>query len=598
VSRRARIERFIVPAGAALVGALWFVAVAGLAPLDPRAIGWTLHGDWSQHMLGALFLRDAPWSLPLGALPNLVHPIGTTAGLTDSNPPLALLAKLFAGQLPDEIQLIGPWLVFCFAAQGWFGARLVAALGARGWHQLMGGALLALSPVLLFRVHHDTLCAHFMLLAMLRLHLEPGQRPLRAVAAWVALSAAVHPYLAAMVLVLGAALLVGQAQAGRLRWRAAAAAIAALVALAATVLWLFGFVALGAPGGWFIGGYDADLLTLVNPAGRSRLLPGAPFDPDSQREGFAYLGLGGLTLVALAAALLWRRRVAVPWARHAPLVAAVALLAGYAVFATWRVLGFPLFDPRAIVRGHVDAIVVGAVALVAAALAARAAARRLGIRRRPWMPAVALAAGALLGLSLALDVNPFRTTGRFIWPLHYLVLVGAVAATVRALPARAAAALLFAACALQVVDIDPDSVARRFDAPGPAEPSTVWASAAGGWRHLVQVPPTLRDGVGFSCGSAERDWVGLARLAHRLRLTYNGGYVARVDPRRARAACAAPAAAIARGELDRDTIYATTDAHARPLRAAGATCGHLDGSVFCVTGDRTGPLPSTLAGAP
>ena len=155
------------------------------------------------------------------------------------------------------------------------------------------------------------------------------------------------------------------------------------------------------------GAYSANLLALVNPMDYSRLLP--PIDvPTEQWEGFAYLGAGGLALVALAAGVVVLRRPSTGGRQAWPVLAATLLMAAYAVSSVVTV------GSREVLR--VD-----------------------------WLtPAV----------------TPFRSSGRFIWSLHYLLLLlGIWGATRAAGRGRQAVAttVLAGAVVLQAADIKVDS---------------------------------------------------------------------------------------------------------------------------------------------
>ena len=69
--------------------------------------------------------------------------------------------------LPAEFQFIGLWLAACFALQGYMGAALTSTVTKDPRQQLLGGYLFVLSPVLVARIAHDTLCAHWLLLGLL-----------------------------------------------------------------------------------------------------------------------------------------------------------------------------------------------------------------------------------------------------------------------------------------------------------------------------------------------------------------------------------------------------------------------------------------------
>jgi hypothetical protein len=374
---------------AALAGFCWFLAIGGYRALPPTSLDWLGGGDWAQHVMGWLFFRRSRWALPLGRIDGFVWPSGTTVGFTDSNPLLALTGKLFSPLLPLDFQYVGLWLAACFALQGWFGARLTGLVSARPIDRALGGTMFALAPPLLERLGHDTLCAHFALLAMLLLHLQPvehlaaARRALRAAVGVVALLAAVHPYLSVMALVLSFALVAKLALVDRLlrpgmAWRWALV----LVVAQAAVLGVLGFFTSAPSHGEGFGLFSTDLLALVNPMGKSWVLPTLPVQV-GQWEGNAYLGLGGLALavIALLLALALRRRPR--WAgltRLLPLAIACALLFAFALSDVVRAAGHPVLDLRALYR-------------------------------------------PLKGL-----VGPLRSSGRFVWPSYYLVLTALVSA--------------------------------------------------------------------------------------------------------------------------------------------------------------------------
>ena len=92
----------------ALFGFGWYLAHGGLGTLDPRQDGWLQSEDLSQHYLGWLHFRRAAWAWPLGRIPNLAYPVGTTVGFMDANPWLSLAMRPFSQWLPLRWQFQGP----------------------------------------------------------------------------------------------------------------------------------------------------------------------------------------------------------------------------------------------------------------------------------------------------------------------------------------------------------------------------------------------------------------------------------------------------------------------------------------------------------
>jgi len=558
---------------AAAGGLLALAALAGGAILDPFDAGWIYQRDLGSAQVGWTFFRTAPWAFPLGANPLYPYGIGSTIGYADAIPIVAVLLKPFAGLLPADFQYFGPWLGLCFAAQGFAGAKLTALVTPSRPAHALGGLLFAGSPVLAHRLAdpatgHAALCAHALVLAFLWMALAPlgpggARRRLAAALGTLLLATGVHPYFVAMGAALALALVVRLALVDRrLRPAMALAWTAGIGAVMAGGLWVFGYLSGGVrtrePG---FGFFSADLLALVNPMGWSRLWGGLPAGR-GQYEGFGYAGAGALLLLALAlaGAPWWARRRE---AGAGPRRAAPVLLAALALFA------FALSD-------------------------------WITLAGRPVLHL------AVLPARLPFLCETFRSSGRFVWPLHELAILGAVAGAAALARQRPAplAALLAVAAALQFAELRPTAPARLAAGGGLPVHAPAWQLARGHYRHLSRYPALLIGGGNMTapepegCGRTPwswEPWIPPADLAYRLGLTYDAGYLARLDPARAAATCAATRQAVRTGRLDAETIYLVHQGERAWFAAAGAACGALDGFTVCVAGDRADPFARALA---
>ena len=266
----------------ALMGAGYFIAIHGARVVDPQQIGW-LHGDALDHFLGWHLFRHEPWQMPPGLIRTLVHPIGTSIGNTDSIPLFALMFKPFDAVLPADFQDIGLWLLCAFTLQGIFGVLLVRTMTASTLLQLIGSALLFLSPTMLYRLGHPALVSQWLLLASLWLYCRREHSGSTSVkfAPWgilLAVAAATHPYLCAMVFALACA-------AGA-RWALETPghvmptfiALLMLVIDVACVWWLLGYFVVR-PGDMQSVGleeFSMNLLSFVMPMTASAVLPEIP----------------------------------------------------------------------------------------------------------------------------------------------------------------------------------------------------------------------------------------------------------------------------------------------------------------------------------
>jgi hypothetical protein len=529
--------------GGALVGAAFFLWIAGPRALDPGEIGWLMRFDWPIHFFGWHFFRAEPWHWPPGLIERYYAPLGTSIGFTDAIPLAAFLLKPVQGLLPATLQYIGWWLFLCFTLQGAFGAWLIAQATSRAGLQIAGAALFVLMPVLLIRIGHPALCSHWLLLWALVIATRPSatrHRPWE----WGVLgliAGLIHPYLAVMALALLAALAVVRdgtplgVRAGSL----AAALVATVTGWWASGLFsVAGAESLGAEG---LGHYSMNLLGPIIPAGWSRVMPDLPRATTGQDyEGFQYPGLGilALVLVALAAVVLIRRSTDLRRSRGVfavPVVAVSLLMAIYAL-----------------------------------------------------SPRVTLGASVLFDLSgpLTSVFATFRATGRFFWPMAYAGLAWAIVVTARRFSPRAALAILVAAIALQLWDLHGAHEARRQTARDPAfyaweHPmgSPVWHQAVTHYDHLVLYPPP-------QCGASPVAYEPAAYLAGLHHLSINAGGVARPDPAARLRYCHDLGESMKAGDLDDASFYLVPASEVDSIKQAArrpVACGAIEGVWVCVT---------------
>lgn len=522
-----------------LVGAAFFVWIAGLRALDPGEIGWLMRYDWPVHFFGWHFFRSEPWHWPPGLITSYYAPAGTAIGFTDSIPIVALLLKPFSGWLPATFQYIGPWLLLCFALQGVFGAWLAGRWTSRLSLQVTVAALFVLVPTLLVRIGHPSLCAHWLLLWTLVIATRDGDGARYRWVEWGGiglLAGGLHPYLALMALAVLAAIAVSPATVPARR-RIATLGVAVVAMLGAW--WasgLFGVSGAEAMATEGLGHYSMNLLAPISPTGWSVFLPDIPRATAGQDfEGFQYLGLGTLLLLAMAVVVTRLAPRRTSWTGYAPALWIIALaLAAFAL------------SPRVTAGSHVVFDWSG-----------------------PWTSRLAV----------------FRATGRFFWPLGYLLLAWAAGVVITRLPPRLALTVLLGVLVTQAVDVHGAHEERRRAARDPGfyawthpMASPVWHEALPGYRHLVLYPPP-------QCGGTHVPWEPAAWLAGLHGLSINTGGVARPDPALLARYCHDLGDAVKAGRLDDDTVYVVPESEVAAIRAAQprARCGAVATIWVCVT---------------
>lgn len=507
------------------IAVVLFAARGALFVLDPSETMWLARGDAAPHLVGWSFFSREPTSWPLARISQWPHPRGTTIGMTDSIPLVAIPLRAVAGPRAADAQYAGLWSALQVALLAVLAAALFRRFGMRPVDRWLASSLLASSPVLWDRFHrgHFSLTACFLpLLIALVFELAPGNERaslgrLAGVGAVPAFFALIHPYLFLTSLVLMVGSTLHATAKGRLApWHGFGVLVLG-TALGGLALHVGGFdgmpgTRLGAGG---FGGYGSDALALLDPAGYSRWFPSLGLVRPS-REGLAYPGLGVVFVMALAAAV------------H---------VAGWP--ASWKASQGTGLD-----RG----VLWASVGLLACSMLPV-----LTVAGRPVLRVLPVHFWEIPVLQMV------RANGRFCWSW---VAAGSILA-VRFLAQRVRwpkllTLTLSVAAAIQVAEYRAPRTPRwpasgRILSGFRASPAAAAAPAA----HLVMVPASLRDGGAIYCGSEQQrdSWIAPALFAATEGLTFNSGYVARDNATEAQEVCASARAVANGGALNREAAY-------------------------------------------
>jgi hypothetical protein len=194
-------------------------------------------------------------------------------------------------------------------------------------------------------------------------------------------------------------------------------------------------------------------------------------------------------------------------------------------------------------------------------------------------------------------IAPFRTSGRFIWPLHYLLITGVVAmwiAYCRSFRLVLYLALSTAAI-IQVVDTRVPFLRWYFELDQRISSMSIqnetWIPATGLYTHMVLYPPQILGGNlddSLNRKYKEDYYVPLAYQAYRLKLTFNSGYFARLNEQQIRVYSENLSRQITDGKFEDDTIYVVHPYYLDSFKqnASRISCGWLSDYVVCVSSQR------------
>lgn len=462
-----------------IIGVLWYLLLYGRHTLYFSNVQWIYNagGDLFQHQLGWEWFRQEPWRFPLGRLENYGYPYGTNLTFLDSIPLFAIPFKLLSPILSKHFQYLGIWELSSIIGLLFFGLLILKEFTPSINKNIIGASLLVLSPPLLYRVFlHDSLSAQWIILAAIWfVILEYRHKLWRG--AWLVLFTAailVHLYFVAMLIPLWGVSLFFRYKREKVKW-----GLLFDVFLVLSVLLVIGYctgcfsLSINVLGRYEYGSFSWNANGFINPLSYSSILNKMSLGIPEQYEGFSYLGLGNLLLFLIAFLIYFQKDFS---SRHLHFLLPVLFISLlYALFA---------LSNRAFINNQI-----------------------------------------IWNIQLPEFINTlcsmFRSSGRFIWAVFYLLVLFGVIIINRNI--KYSTPLLILALLIQLVDIQPLYTSKNFrgfsvyQSPMQAE---FWQAAAESNKHIIILPAT---------DEAQSVYQPIAAYALQNEMTLNWGYFARAD---------------------------------------------------------------------
>ncbi len=371
--------RYVHPTIVLLASLLIIKIKFGLSILNPFHAVWTLipGSDICDQYLAWEFYRNSPWGFPLGMIQNFPYPIESNICFIDGIPIFAILFKPIAQLFSGDFQYFGLWYLLCFFLMGICADGLLRSIGVTNKNfRLIASLFFVFSPILLYRTGHPALCAQWMIVAGFWMYFDKQINTRKKDFLFILLSSLsimTHPYLMPMVYGIAVAYWLKESFiVNSKKWQSF---IAKLLICGSTILftmWVVGFFSIDSTevGRKGFGYFSANLNTLFNSFGRSNFLPALPIVNAGQLGGFAYLGI---SIIFLLIAWLINKLRQLPKIKPShttwPLLIIVTAMAIYSLSDVWSFNEFVILEfsyPKFISK-------------------------------------------------------PFRVSGRYIWPLYYLI---------------------------------------------------------------------------------------------------------------------------------------------------------------------------------
>lgn len=492
------------------LGAVLFLLIFGWDKLDVTYTDWLLRKDTdlAQHYMGWCTYRASNWHYPLGLMDGVLYPDSISVFFTDSIPLFAFLFKLLSGILPESFQYFGLFGFLCYFLQGGFAACLIFHYTNKKIYSIIGSLFFSGSLLMMWRMFtHTALSAHFLILAALYLWLckDLVLSTIKSILLWTTLSLAalmIQAYFLPMVWgcmlcsILGQFLSVhseslsnsasfsdtNSASNSDIAYNAASDSISRpvpnkssnykhLIIRSILTVLIVGLTTLlcGFAFGMFYGDmpvsgesygiFSFNLNGFINSQGLTVFLPELPLATPYQVEGLAYLGIGILGLCIMGEiAWLYRTLVNRSQSDH----------------------------PRLFTKEHIRKAIPYMIFILVFLCLALGYIITLGSHQMTLpLPEKIL---HLLAI--------FRCSGRLIWPVYYLILLGACLLPAYYLPDNCLSLIvLILALILQSVDLS-SYVKTRLDKFHTEErqvyatPLTdpVWEECANRYRHIMYYP--------------------------------------------------------------------------------------------------------------
>ena len=501
-----------------LIGVIVFFMVLGVGPLNPKHIDWLKFYDFYQSYLGWEFSRQDIWDIPLGKNSNYGGDISNSIVYSDSIPLFAMPFKIFSSFLPFPFQYFGIWLLCCFILQGVMAWKLISHYSQNKIVCFFVACFFVFSPLIFWRIHmfHFALAGHFILLAAIYLNLVGAKRRILAWSLVLAIAALIHFYLLVMVSLLWVGSLLDFQLNQKINRKKFALELFIVMAALLFVAWQAGYFMIGlgstANNSNPFGNYPMNALAIIDSQGFSYFLP--PITTQHLfEEGFNYLGLGGVALVMLSLPAVWIIRTQLlQWVfRHPFYLGCLFILLLLSLTQTIYIGSFDFRLP--------------------------------------------------ISSSLVLLLSLIRCSGRFFWPIYYMIILGSCVIITRAYSKKITTIFIFIMFTLQVIDLSPLWIKIRNDANHPQISLNSEKLKNNFWNHT----PLLYNNI-FSkpYGGWHRNWHIFSEYALQKGLATNIILLARVDENKLAIAQSNFDRAIYSGNLDPHTIYVLDEWKSNP----------------------------------
>ena len=283
---------------------LWFVYFTGGKFVNPFYIDWIFPSDTETHWLGWQFYKNQSiFNFPIFKNTDYGLELGSSLVLNDSLAIMAIIFKPFSQFIPFEFQYFGIWTYICFILQGIVAMKIFSNFTDDLVAIVLCGLLFTMLPPFLWRLHgHFGLLGHWLILFAFLLYLTSKELSLKYWTILIIISLLINAYISAMLIGIFIAdlvkykLLSSNYDIKKLTIIFSKFLVSLLLALLT-----FGYFMIGkGAGGKGFGKFNANLNSFFDPDQIWSITINNLSTPESGYEGFAFPGIGIFLAIVIA----------------------------------------------------------------------------------------------------------------------------------------------------------------------------------------------------------------------------------------------------------------------------------------------------------
>ena len=374
---------------------------------------WLINGDLAQYQLGWKFYRDDIWRFPLGLNPNYGITNSSSIIYSDSIPLLAIFFKIFRSFLFEDFQYFSFWIFICIYLQALLSFKIIYHFTKNILYSTVSSLFFIFSTILIYRSGiHLSLTAHWLILSYFYVQISTVNSKDLKKHLIIYLSLLIHFYFS--LILVGIFFLEKIVRFKKLCIKDLISSFV-IVIFSLILMYIVGYFTIGIDDGlgFGYGIYNFNLNSFFNPLGEnyterfnwSFFLPTLNFQ-NKEIEGFSYIGISGILFLILYFKYLFKGKSKIIFSKGTN----ISIFFVFLMIATSNNINF----------GNQDLITLE------------------------------------LNKYLYGIFSSIRASGRFIWPIYYLIfIIGIVSIFQYFLNKRTSLLIISFLAIFQLIDLSP-----------------------------------------------------------------------------------------------------------------------------------------------